>query len=276
MIRIIADSSCNLHTDPENEFYAIPLTMQIGNRQFTDDGSIHIPELISAIEAATEKTSSACPPIGAWMDAMEGAKEVLMITITSGLSGAYNAALAARDMMLQADPEMNIRIIDSRSTGPEMGLLLEKAFTLRAQGLGLDAIYVEVFRYSEKTRLIGTLQSLHNLAINGRVSKVVAAAVGVLGIRILITASPEGQLAPIGKVKGDRRAISEAVKTLADAGYQGGRLHIDHIEASELAVKYADAIRAQFPGAHITVGACTGLCTYYAEKDGILIGFETV
>lgn len=276
MIRILADSSCNLHTDPGKEFYAIPLTVQIENRQFTDDGSIRIPELIQAMEAATGKTSSACPPIGAWMDAMEGADEVLVITITSGLSGAYNAALAARDLMLQTNPDMKIRIIDSRSTGPEMGLLIEKAITLRDQGLSLDDVYVGVFRYSEKTRLFATLQSLHNFAINGRVNKVVAAAVGVLGIRIRVTASPEGELAPIGKVKGDRRAIAETVKALADAGYQGGRLHIDHIEASRLAVEYADAIRAQFPGAQITVGACGGLCTYYAEKYGIIIGCETV
>lgn len=274
MIRILADSSCNLHTDTEKGFYAIPLTIQVGGQQFTDDNTVNIPKLLAAMEAATEKTSSACPPIGVWLDAMEGAEEVLIITLTSALSGAYNAALAARELMLQTNPEMKIRIIDSRSTGPEMGLLVEKALTLRDQGMSLDAVYVEVFRYCEKTRLIGTLQSLHNLALNGRVSKVVAAAVGMLGIRILVTASPEGELAPIVKVKGDRRAISETVKALAEAGYQGGRLQIDHIEASELAVSYADAIRARFPGALISVGQCGGLCSYYAEKNGILIGFE--
>lgn len=276
MIRILADSSCNLHTNTEKDFYAIPLTIQVGKQQFTDDDSVNIPKLLAAMEAATEKTSSACPPIGAWLDAMEDADEVLIITLTSALSGAYNAALAARELMLQAHPEMKIRIIDSHSTGPEMALLIEKAIDLRDRGMRLDDVYVEVFRYSEKTRLFGTLQSLHNLAINGRVSKVIAAAVGMLGIRILITASPEGELANMGKVKGDRRSISETVKSLAEAGYRGGRLQIDHIEASELAVSYADAIRAQFPGAQITVSECGGLCSYYAERNGILIGFETV
>lgn len=275
MIRIIADSSCDLPQAPEKDFYIAPLTIQTENKQYVDDATLDVDAMLTDLAAYSGRTTTACPSIGAWLSCMEGADEILVITITSHLSGAYNAAVAAKELYLQNNPDAKISVIDSLSTGPEMHLLIEKIRQAEESGLSFEEIDCQVRSYMEKTRLFFSLQSLHNLAANGRVNKIVAAAVGVLGIRIVATASAQGEIEPISKSRGDKRAIAEMVQQLRQAGFNGGKVRISHVQDHALAMQYAEAIRHTFPGSDILLRPSTALCSFYAEKSGILIGIET-
>lgn len=275
MIRIIADSSCDLTQDSEKNFYIAPLTIQTENRQYRDDKNLDVSGMLEDLASYTGRTTTACPNIGSWLEAMEGADEVFVITITSHLSGSYNAAMAAKELYLQMNSKAKISVVDSLSTGPEMRLLIEKIRELEARNLSFEEIDTLLRSYSKKTRLFFTLQSLHNLAVNGRVSKIVAAAIGVLGIRIVAAASAEGEIEPISKARGDKKAIAEIMVQLKAAGFNGGKVRISHVQNHELAMQYADAIRKDFPGSNILLRPSTALCSFYAEKNGILIGIET-
>lgn len=275
MIRIIADSSCDLPQAPEKDFYIAPLTIQTENKQYVDDATLDVDAMLTDLAAYSGRTTTACPSIGAWLASMDGANEIMIITITSHLSGSYNAAVAAKDLYLQNNPDAKISVIDSLSTGPEMRLLIEKIRQAEESGLSFEEIDCQVRSYMEKTRLFFSLQSLHNLAANGRVNKIVAAAVGVLGIRIVATASAQGEIEPISKSRGDKRAIAEMVQQLRQAGFNGGKVRISHVQDHGLAMLYAEAIRHAFPGSDILLRPSTALCSFYAEKSGILIGIET-
>lgn len=275
MIRIIADSSCDLPQAPEKAFYIAPLTIQTENKQYVDDATLDVDSMLTDLAAYTGRTTTACPNIGAWLASMEGANEIVVITITSHLSGSYNAAVAAKELYLQNNPNAKVSVIDSLSTGPEMRLLIEKIRQAEESGLTFEEIDCQVRRYMEKTRLFFSLQSLHNLAANGRVNKIVAAAVGVLGIRIVATASVQGEIEPISKSRGDKRAIAEMVQQLRQAGFNSGKVRISHVQDHALAMQYAEAIRHAFPGSDILLRPSTALCSFYAEKSGILIGIET-
>lgn len=275
MIRIIADSSCDLPQAPEKDFYIAPLTIQTENKQYVDDATLDVDAMLTDLAAYAGRTTTACPNIGAWLASMDGANEIMIITITSHLSGSYNAAVAAKDLYLQNNPDAKVSVIDSLSTGPEMRLLIEKIRQAEESGLSFEEINCQVRSYMEKTRLFFSLQSLHNLAANGRVSKIVAAAVGVLGIRIVATASAQGEIEPISKSRGDKRAIAEMVQQLRQAGFNGGKVRISHVQDHALAMQYAEAIRHAFPGSDILLRPSTALCSFYAEKSGILIGIET-
>lgn len=275
MIRIIADSSCDLPQASEHNFYIAPLTIQTEHKVYPDDETLDVAAMLMDLAAYTGRTTTACPNIGAWMNCMEGADEIFVITITSHLSGSYNAAVAAKELYLQNNPTAKISVIDSLSTGPEMRLLIEKIQELEKQGLPFEDIDRQVRSYMEKTRLFFSLQSLHNLAVNGRVNKIAAAAVGVLGIRIVATASEQGEIEPISKSRGDKRAIAEMMTQLRQAGFDGGKVRISHVQDHGLAMQYAEAIRNAFPGSDILLRSSTALCSFYAEKSGILIGVET-
>ena len=209
------------------------------------------------------------------MNAFAGADEIFVVTITSGLSGTYGSAMAAKDLYEQVHPKVKIHVFDSLSTGPEMQLLIEKLASLLDTDLSFEEIRDAGEAYLRSTRMFFSLQSLHNLAQNGRVNKLVAGAIGILNIRILATASPEGTIAPVEKCRGEKKAQSAMAAKMLEAGYKGGKVRIHHAENPETAQAVKAALLEKFPAADIEIGTCRGLCSYYAERGGVLTAFET-
>ena len=275
MIRFAADSSCDLPRIPGMAISFVPMIISTDERSFTDNAHLNITEMLDYLASYRGRSYTACPSVDGWMTTFEGADEIYALTITSGLSGSYNAAMAAKQLYLHDHPDAKIAVFDSLSTGPELLLILEMLKKLTDEGLPFEAVESQIREYQEHLRLFFSLQSLHNLSQNGRVSKVAAAAVGVLGIRIVGTASPEGTLAQLGKCRGDRKAIPELMSHMTAAGYQGGKVRITHVENPELAEKYAAAFREKWPDADIAISLSGGLCSYYAERGAVLIGIET-
>lgn len=274
MIKLVADSASDRPEFTGIPVQYVPLTMSTDERSFTDNEHLNLHEMLDYLAAYKGRSYTACPSVDAWMSAFEGADEIYAATITSGLSGSYNAAMAARELYLQSHPEAKIAVFDSLSTGPEILLIMEKVRELTAQGLPFETVEAQVREYQKHTRLFYSLQSLHNLSQNGRISKVVAAAVGVLGIRIVGTTTPEGTLAPLAKSRGDRKALPEIISQMRSAGYVGGKVRISHVENPELAEKLAEMIRENWQSAEITIYKNSGLCSYYAERGAILAGVE--
>lgn len=275
MIKIVADSSCDIYTFPGVDFTAVPLSISAANNFYRDDEHLNVPEMLTFLRGFNGRSYTACPSVDDWMRAFEGADTVFVVTITGGLSGSHNSAMAARELYLQTHPETKIYVYDSLSTGPEPLLLIEKLAAGIQAGTDPEVLAEEAKAYLATTRLFFSLQSVHNLAQNGRVSKVVASAVGVLNIRIVGTASLEGTLETLSKTRGDRRALDELMNQLQKAGYRGGKVRISHVQNPELAETFAAKVRSHYPDADITCYYSGGLCSYYAEQGALLIGIET-
>ncbi len=126
----------------------------------------------------------------------------------------------------------------------------------------------------QQTGLTFMLESLNNFAANGRVSPAVAKIAGVLGIRIVGKASDQGTLEPTNKCRGEARAIEALVKNLAQGGLSTGKVRIAHCRNETAAKTLTEKIKAAFPAAEVRTTKCLGLCSYYAEKGGMLVGFE--
>jgi len=118
------------------------------------------------------------------------------------------------------------------------------------------------------------LESLKNLANNGRVSHAVAKITGILGIR-LVGKALEGVLEPLDKCRGAKKAIATLVARMKELGYNGGKVRIAHCQNLEGARELAELIETEFPGFSPEVYPTGGLCSYYAERGGILMGFES-
>lgn len=275
MTHFIADSSSDRPVIDGLPVQYVPLIVSTEEKSFTDDVSLDVSEMLDYLASHKGRSYTACPGAGTWLSAFGEADIVYAVTITSGLSGSYNAAMAARELYLQARPDAQVAVFDSLSTGPELKLILEKLKELTDQNLPFDQVVSAVREYQKKTRLFFVLQSLHNLAQNGRVSKVAATAVGVLGIRIVGTASPVGTLAQLAKCRGDRKALREMLSLIRQAGYAGGKVRITHVENAALAQSFAGLIRENWPQADIVITPNGGLCSYYAERGAILVAIET-
>ena len=143
-----------------------------------------------------------------------------------------------------------------------------------AQGLDFDEIDAQVRAYLATTRLAFSLESLENLARNGRVNPAVAKLVGVLGIRIVGRASDEGTLQQLHKCRGEKKALTAIFDEMKERGYCGGKVWIDHCLNLKAAMALKEIICNQFPDSDVRIGTCTGLCSYYAEQGGLLVGYE--
>lgn len=274
-IRLVADSSANIHIDPSMDVAYVPLKIVTDQKEYTDTDSLDVPNMLKDLREYKGKSSTACPSISDWIDAFGDADTVYGVAITSNLSGCYNAASIAADEYMSSHPGARVFILDSLSTGPEMQLILEKYTELIRAGKSYEEICEEIRAYHARTHLIFSLESLDNFAKNGRVSPIVAKAVGVLGIRIVGKASDEGTLEPLHKCRGEKRALQQLLDSMTELGYQGGKVRIAHSYNEEAATTFANMIRAHFPVYDISIIRNRGLCCYYAEEGGVLVGFET-
>ena len=274
MKRIVVDSSASLYALDGIDFAAVPLKIVTDEREYLDDGTLDAVEMATTLRTYKGKTSTSCPNIGDWLEAYEGADEIYAITITGTLSGSCNAAQLAAEEYQAEHPGAHVFVLDSLSAGPELVLLAEHIRDLLAEGMAFDDVCEEMLRYRHHTHLLFSLESLANLARNGRVKPAVAAVARMLGIRVIGQASEIGELDVLCKTRGEHGALERIVLELKDHGYNGGKLQISHCDNPAAAERLKHMVQAVFDGAKVTVTPCGGLCSYYAELGGLLVGYE--
>lgn len=272
--KIVVDSSANLLGDGSELFASAPLTVLAGGVEYVDDETLDVGTMMDALEQAKGPSGTACPSVGEWLQAFGDAREVFGAAISSEVSGSYNAAQVAAEQYREAHPDRQVFILNSLSVGPEMELLVEEYRRLIAGERPFQEVCQEIEAYAKRTHLLFCLQSLSNLARNGRVSPTLAKVAGLLGIRVIGRASRKGELESLHKCKGERSALQKVMDEMAKEGFAGGRVRIHHSENLAAAQTIRDRILADYPGCDVTIGENRGLCSYYAERGGFLVGFE--
>ena len=151
---------------------------------------------------------------------------------------------------------------------------MEKLCELMDAGLPFARIETEIRGYMRHTHLFFALKSLTNLARNGRVNPAMAALAGALGICVVGKASDVGTLEQMHKCRGEKKSLRMILDSMAAHGYAGGKVRIDHCMNPEAAGQLKEMLEICWPGCDVQIGTCRGLCSFYAEKGGFLIGFE--
>lgn len=277
--KIVVDSSCDLreltfaHTE-EIVFAVVSLKIIVGEREFVDEKGLDTVEMLEVMENHHGKTSSSAPNAGEWKEAFADGENVFAITISGALSGSAAGAHTARHLLEQEGINKNIKIIDSLSTGPEMTLYVEKLVEYIEQGLSFEKVSAKIDKYAKNVRLLYVLESLDNLIKNGRVSKLEGGLAGLLGIRILGTASSEGTLELLHKCRGQKKVYDHMLNRMIEDGFDGGRVVISHCLNEQWAEYLKAKIKEKFASCRVTVMPTGGLCSYYAQRHGILLGYE--
>ena len=272
--KIVADSSCDMWELNGVDFAVAPITISTDNKHYVDNQELDVHLMSEELAKYKGVSHTACPSVGSWLDCYEGFDEVFVITLTGAMSGTYNSAMTAKGIYEEENENVKVHVFDSLSTGPEMRLLIEKLKEMIDEDLPFEEIVEKGQDYLNHSRLFFALKSLHNFAMNGRVSKAVASAIGVLNISIFATASEEGTIQQISKCRGEKKVVKSMIEHLENAGYHGGKVRISHADNLKLAHSVRDKILELYPHADIIVYPMGGLCTYYAEKGGLLVGCE--
>ena len=272
--KIVADSSCDMWELNGVDFAVAPMTISTDNKHYVDNQELDVHLMSEDLAKYKGVSHTACPSVGSWLDCYEGYDEVFVVTLTGAMSGTYNSAMTAKGIYEEENDNVKVHVFDSLSTGPEMRLLIEKLKEMIEEDLPFEEIVEKGQDYLKHTRLFFALKSLHNFAMNGRVNKAVASAIGVLNISIFATASEEGTIQQISKCRGEKKVVRSMIEHLENAGYHGGKVRISHANNLKLAHNVRDKILELYPHADIIVYPMGGLCTYYAEIGGLLVGCE--
>lgn len=273
-IKITADSSANLLALNTVPFASAPLKIITSDHEFVDDAALDVSGMLDYFAGYKDKSKTSCPSPGDWLEAFGDADDIFCIAITSGLSGSYNAAYIAKQMYEAEHEGARVFVIDSLSAGPELSLIADKLEELIGRGMDYEEICRAITAYQQNTGLLFMLESLNNFAANGRVSPAVAKIAGVLGIRIVGKASDQGTLEPTDKCRGEAKSLTTLVANLKKNGLSSGKVQIAHCRNEQAARKLKELILAELPQVTVQIGENRGLCSYYAEIGGLLVGYE--
>lgn len=277
---IVSDSSCDLKMgDFESScirFETVPLRIQVGSQEFVDNDELNVPVMLAAMAEEKTASSTACPSPAAFARAFEQGEKTLCFTISSNLSGTYNAAVMGRDLVLEEHPEKKICIIDSRATAGAMVLLIRKSKELIEANPEIDfeELCGMLRIYQASLRTFFTLESYDNLIKNGRMRPLVGTLLHSLGIHVIGVATPQGTIQVMDKARGEVKtyqAIAGHMKESKDC--TGAEVIICHCENHTGAIKLKERILADLPVKSVEILSCRGLTSYYAMEKGLIIGY---
>ena len=272
--KIVTDSSADILSLGDIAYSAAPMKIITAEKEFVDNEALSVSEMTDFLLSYKGRSSSSCPNPEDWLKAFGDSQYIFCITMTAMLSGSYNAAAVAKEMYESMYPDRRVFVFNSLTTGPELKLIVERICEQIRNGQNFEEICDSVVEYKKKTGLLFVLESMKNLANNGRVNAIVARAAGLLGIRALGRASDEGELQMLDKCRGLEKTLSTVVECMKELGWKSGKVRIAHCLNEGVAVKLKGIIQAELEQVKIEVYKCRGLCSFYAEKGGLLIGFE--
>lgn len=208
---LVSDSSCNLRdwqpSAPDTIYRFAPLKIRVGEQEYVDDLSLDINAFNQVIFNETTASSTSCSSVGEWAELFRLADKTICMPISEIVSGSFNAAATARDMVLAEDPQRQIHLVNSRGAGAKLDLI----FILFDRYLksNPNVSFEEACGYFEEleahSKLLFNLCNYENLAKSGRMPKVAGLVANKLNIRLLGTATEKGEIKVIGPARGEKR-----------------------------------------------------------------------
>ncbi len=272
--RIVSDSSSNLMHLEGVDYTTTPLKIVFGGKEFVDDAALNVAAMVEELKRFKGKSGSSCPNVQEWLDAYEGADEIVALTISGELSGSYSAAKNAAREYVAENPGRKVWVLDTRAAGPEMCMIIERIKELVAENHTFEVIQEKVSEYHRHLHTLFCLESMNNLARNGRVSVAAATIASVLGIRAVGDVK-HGQITAVHKPRGQKKATETLVKMMEERGLVDGALvRIAHCFGLDNAESLKAKVLEKFPNCRVRIEQTAGLCSFYAEAGGLMIGME--
>jgi DegV family protein with EDD domain len=243
MLAIVTDSTSDLRSDDLSalKVHRVPLYVNFQGKVHRDWIDIDPAKIIAGVQAGADlpKTSQPSPEdfSKAYAKAVEeGATEILVITITSGMSGTYQSAtLAAKDA------KVPVSVVDSQNASAGLGAFVRQAARMRDAGASRDEIVAALEAMKPHTMVLFSVGTLEYLQKGGRIGRASALLGGLLNIRPILTLEG-GKISPAAKARGTKKAIAEIVERVkAHANEHPGDLVLDFLHIQD--VSAAETLR---------------------------------
>ena len=253
--------SCCSTTDLPKEYFAqhtipfLPFTFVIDGKEYKDDlgESMSLKEFYRIVREGAMPTTSQVN-VDQYTEFFESflkqGKDLLHLSLSSGVSGSYNSARLAADELKTKYPERKLYLVDSLSASLGYGLLMHYAVKMKDEGKAIDEVYNWIENNKLKINHWFTVDDLHHLKRGGRLSGAAAVVGTLLQIKPVLSVDDTGKLIPKEKLRGRKSALNELVfkmETMVE-NPDGQDILISHGDCEEDANYVAEQIKAKFPG----------------------------
>ena len=275
--KIVVDSCCDLTpamlADPC--FVKVPLTIQVGSHSFVDDAAFDQATLLWRMKESEDAPTTSCPSPAAYLEAFgTGEDDIYVVTLSALLSGSHNSAAQARLMFLEEHPNANVHIFNSCSASSGEVLPALKIRELAQSGMDFSSVVDQVSRFISEMETLFVLETLDNLRKNGRLSRLQSIVTGTLKIKLLMGATPEGEICKRGQALSVKQALSKMVSLMAaDEKHQGRILCITHCNCLERAFSLKEMVLKSCCFRDIILCETHGISTVYANDGGVIAAY---
>jgi len=249
-IAIVTDTDASLPADLADRYHIrqVPIAVHFGTQTFMSGVDIDDTSLFERVDREGELPTTSAPAPGdfleAFQDAFEqGADQVICFCVSSEVSGTYDAARTARDLLLERD----ITAVDTRSISMGQGFMVLEAAEAAREGASRDQIIERALDVGGRATLFAALSTLKYLAMSGRVGHLTAGMANLLSIKPILTLQ-DGELQMLERVRTQKKAWSRVIELTEDALDSGAeRMAIVHVDALPEARQFEERLRARLP-----------------------------
>lgn len=276
--KIVVDSCCDLTGQmlKNPHFVKVPLTIRSNGSSFIDNETFDQADLLWAMKQSEEAPSTACPSPQSYLDAYQGPEEedVYVVTLSALLSGSHNSAEQARMLMEEDHPNKNVYVFNSCSASSGEVLVALKVRELAESGAPFKHVVREVEQFIYQMQTMFVLETLENLRKNGRLTRLQSVITGALKIKLLMAATPEGEICKLGQTLSMKQALSKMVDHMAnDPAHAGRTLAICHCNCLDRAFQVKAMAEQRCKFAHILILEAGGITSVYANDGGIVTAY---
>ncbi|CDF58350.1 DegV family protein [Thermobrachium celere] len=220
-IKVFADSACDLDLDylKELDVEMIPMTVSFGDEVYEDRVTITTKEFYEKLKNTKElpKTSQIPPSkfVERFKPYIDKGYHIVYIAFSSRLSGTYQSACIAKDML----ETENITVIDSKGASVGLGLIVREAALMVKQGRTLNEVIERIIYMKDRMEHIFAVGNLDMLKRGGRISTAQAAIGTLLNVKPILQFS-DGYIIPYDKVRGEKGIIKKIIETMKERGYE--------------------------------------------------------
>ena len=259
---VVCDSACDLPDELLDRFGIglVPLQLILGDTVLEDRIGISPAEFYAMLREGSIHPGTSQPAPATFTAAFEHARasadEVVAVTLSSGLSGTFASAEAARREFAAG----GVRVVDSRSASFGIGLLTLRGAELAEQGWSGDEIARELERVRDQSGMLLTVDTMDSLLRSGRVSRFKAFMAGFLDLKPILTLDREGKVVPVDRVRGREAVLPRVLDIVArrlPPHPERLRFGVAHADCPEVAEEVRKALVSMFRPFDVLVGPAT-------------------
>ncbi|MEW9698755.1 DegV family protein [Paenibacillus sp. SI8] len=277
-IQVITDGSCDLPIVLAEELgiTIVPLSVHFGEECMPPH--MELCDFYTKMKRESElpKTSSPSPLhfLAAYKQARVD-QDIVVISLSSGLSSTYCHAVMAKDMLLEEGFTGKIEVIDSRSASLGLGVLAYKAAKMVEDHASFEDIVRELHQAVANSGTFFFLDTLENVIKGGRLDRVRGAVASVLNIKLLMKASNEGSVEVIEKIRGTQMALKKLMEKVGERAHDFDKdvIAVAHSNCEERARDFLHQLLEKYPFRHVLFANMGTVIGTYAGEGGVLVAY---